>query len=65
MPHDQRIAGNADEARFRQGTGRPALLSPLLEPCPGGGMVYVIGPGKGYQYVDVQERRQGQSLNDW
>ncbi len=36
-----------------------------LEPCSSCGVVYVVGPGEGYEYVDVEQRCHGQSLSDW
>ena len=64
MLHHQRVVGHADETRFRKWADRPAVPSAFHEPYPGDGMVYVVGPGEGYWYVDAQQRCHGQSRKE-
>ena len=64
VPHGRGVAGDPDESRLRQWAGCPTFLPMRVEPRPGGGVVNMVGPGQGYEYVYVQKRSHGQSLKD-
>lgn len=56
------VAGNAHEARFRHGCGRPASLVDLREPSSRSCMVDMIRPGQRDEDVDVEQIRHASSI---
>lgn len=56
------VRGDPDEPGLRDRGGRPCGRRVIGEPANGAMVMYVGGPRKGHQHVDIQQRRHESSL---